>query len=47
MWRPHPFTRLREADEVTPGVEGGVVIDLRSGEPVVRLSDTEEREPRT
>jgi hypothetical protein len=47
MWKPHPFTQPSEHLVEVPIAEGEVVIDLRSGEPDVSVSDQEQREPRT
>jgi hypothetical protein len=46
MWKPHPFTRLRVDGDAVPATDGEVVIDLRSDEAEVSLSDQVEREPR-
>lgn len=47
MWRPHPFTKGKEAVVEAPLTDAELVVDLRSGEPEVSLRDKEEREPRT
>ena len=46
MWRPHPFTTVRGEIVEAPVGEDEVVIDLRTGEPMVALRDEQEREPR-